>query len=168
MVTPVAGNPDNASKLAWLKAAWSVEPYNPETTAKIGETLRLASGQGLPNYRELATEAMQWFDRGIKLNRYDPFNYFRYGMCLHWLDRHDEAGPYFQKALELDPKNYIVMGYMGIHSFELGDWAAAKTWFEKAIYQAHWSLAYKYKRFDLGDTYLRIIKEKTAGQSTGK
>ena len=52
------------TKVNLLNAAHAVEPNNFETTYLIGETLRLASWQGVGNYRELATEAIPWFERG--------------------------------------------------------------------------------------------------------
>jgi tetratricopeptide (TPR) repeat protein len=112
------------------------------------------------NYRELATEAMLWFENGMKLNRFDPFNYVGYAMCLHWLDRADEATSFFQKALELDPRNFIMMDRMGWHCLEVGKLLEAKGWFEKAILQARWHPAYRSKRYEQGVLYLQIIERR--------
>jgi O-antigen ligase len=54
-----------------LKRAHAVEPANFETTQTIGEMLRAKSFQGYPGYRKLAEEAIEWFQRGVKLNPYD-------------------------------------------------------------------------------------------------
>ena len=64
------------------------------------ETLRLWSWQGHPGYEKLAAEAMKWFEVGMKLNPLDPYNFAHYGMCLHWVNRHKEAAPYFDQALQ--------------------------------------------------------------------
>jgi tetratricopeptide (TPR) repeat protein len=149
-------------KVEALRAAHAAEPRNSETTYQLGETLRLASWQGLAGYRELATAAMQWFELGIKLNRFDPYNYLGYGMCLHWLDRHGEAAPYFQKAIELDPRSYYMQDRVGWHYFQLEDYAQAKIWFEKAKFQAHWHPDPKLKNDVTAQIYLRLIEEKLA------
>jgi O-antigen ligase len=116
-----------------LHAAFSVEPMNFETTYRLGEELRIQSWKGDTNYVELAERALQWFQRGMQLNRYDPYNYLRYGMCLHWLERHAETGPYFKRAHELDPNNFFICAHLGWHYVQLGDYAAAKPWFERSI-----------------------------------
>ncbi len=157
---------DIDSKLNWLKAAHQVEPNNFETTYEIGETLRLASWEGLGNYRELAAEAIQWFERGAKLNRFDPYNHVKWGMALHWLDRPDEAGPRFDAALKLDPKNYIIQGLVGWHYFQLGNWAESKRWFEQAVFQAHWHPDPQFKRYETGQIYLRLIEKKLAEEAS--
>jgi O-antigen ligase len=145
-------------KLASLKAAYSIDPQNSETTYQLGETLRLASWQGFEGYQQLATEALQWFDKGIKLNQFDPYNYLRYGMCLHWLDRHGEAAHFFEKALSLDPRSYYMLGLMGWHCFQLEKYDEAKRWFEEAVYQAHWAPEYHSHKYETGVFYLDLIK----------
>lgn len=52
-----------------------------------GEIYRLASWEGLDNWRELAEEAMRWFDIAIRLNPFDAISHYRKGMCLDWLGR---------------------------------------------------------------------------------
>ncbi len=150
------------AKIDTLKAAASVEPMNFETTYEIGETLRLASWNGVGNYRELAGEAIPWFERGTRLNRFDPYNYIGWGMCLHWLDRQDEAAPYFEKAIKLDPRNYYIQGHLGWHYFQLGDLDQAETWFKQAVFQAHWHPEPKFKTYETGMVYLRLIERKRA------
>jgi O-antigen ligase len=154
-----------SAKLNSLKAAWAVEPQNPETTYQLGETLRLASWEGVGNYRDLASEALTWFQRGMKLNPYDPYNYLRYGMCLHWLDRSNEAAPYFQKALDLDPKSYFMMCHMGWHYLQLDDLPKAKLWFEKAVFQAHWHPQYRFTRYQTGLFYLNLVEQRLREKS---
>jgi O-antigen ligase len=152
-------------KVDILEAAAAVEPMNPETTYQIGETLRGASWEGVGNYRELAAEAIPWFERGTKLNPLDPYNYLRWGMCLHWLDRPQDAGSYFEKAIELDPRNYYIQGHMGWYYFQLGDLDKAQSWFEKAIAQAIWHPETRFKRYETGYFYLDLIKKKRAADA---
>ena len=86
-------------KVSLLKSGLAAEPGNFETAAELAETLRLGSWQGLANYKELAEEAMKYFQIAMRLNPFDPYNYMRYGMCLHWIGEGDKAAPYFQKAI---------------------------------------------------------------------
>jgi len=150
-----------------LKAAYALEPKNFETTHELGETLRLSSWQGLGNYRQLATEAIPWFEVGTRLNRFDPYNYLRWGMCLHWLERTNEAGPYFAKALALDANNYYIEGLVGWHYFQLGDWEQSERWFKKAVYQANWHPDFYAKKYETGVFYLNLIEQKKREATAG-
>ena len=120
------------SRMEALKRAFARDGRNFETAYDIGEQLRLRSWQGGDDYRELAQEAMKWFERGMALNQYDPYSLLRYGMCLDWLRQHDEARPYFERALALDPNSYYMRAHMGWHYAQIGDWAAVKTWMFKS------------------------------------
>jgi tetratricopeptide (TPR) repeat protein len=120
-------------KVAWLKKAYAVEPMNPETTFEIGEAYRIQSSEGGDNYRALATQAMDWFGRTMKLNRWDGYGCLRYGWCLDWLDRAAESEPYFNRAEELDPNGYFTLANIGLHYVQVGDYAAAKPWFERSL-----------------------------------
>jgi Flp pilus assembly protein TadD len=96
---------------------------------------------------------MIWFARGTNLNRFDGYNYMRYGMCLDRLERFDEAEPYFNKADELDPNGYFTMANVGRHYVETGDYAAARPWFER-------SLRLQWKSNDMAVVYLEMIKSR--------
>jgi O-antigen ligase len=137
-------------KIALLKKAYAVEPMNPETTLDIGEAYRIESAEGGENYRDLATQAMDWFGRTIKLNRWEGYGYLRYGWCLDWLDRSGESEPYFSRADELDPNGYYTLANIGLHYIELGDYAAAKPWFER-------SLRLEWKKNPIAHTYFDIV-----------
>jgi tetratricopeptide (TPR) repeat protein len=76
---------------------------------------------------------MQWYARGMKLNPHDGYNYLRYGMCLDWLEKHDEAGPYFNHADALDPNGYYTEANIGWHYVQAGDYAAARPWLERSL-----------------------------------
>jgi O-antigen ligase len=94
-------------RAATLEKAFAAEPQNFQTAYDIGECYRTQSFNGGNNYESLAKTAMEWFSRGMKLNPHDSYNYLSYGMCLDWLDRHDEAESYFNRADALDPNNYF-------------------------------------------------------------
>ncbi len=160
---------DMASRVALLKRAAEIEPgaevkaeLDPgtfSTAYELAETLRLWSWQGHPGYKELASEAMRWFELGMKLNPLDPYNFARYGMCLHWLDQHDQAAPYFEQAFARDPNNYVIVELCGWHEFQLGHYEKAQEWFLKSR-----ELALRVFDIDWPDktawTYLRAIDRK--------
>jgi O-antigen ligase len=162
--TRAANATDLAAKLDALNRAHQAEPNNYETTYEIGEVLRLTSWRGLEGYELLAEEALEWFKLGMRLNRFDPYNHLRYGMCLHWLGRHEQAAPYFWKALELDPKSYYMMGHLGWHFYQLEDYIEAKRWFEKALYQAHWHPEYRHSKYHTAVYYLGLIEKQLGPQ----
>ena len=124
-----------------LKHAEAIEPNNPKTAFAIAEALRHESqeggefyeGQQGVTYRQLAEQAITWYQRGMKLNPYDSRNYAGCGWCLDWLDRPNESSRYFDRAEELDPNNYFNLNNIGLHYVQLGDYAAAKPWFERSI-----------------------------------
>jgi hypothetical protein len=123
-----------------LKGAWAVEPKNPETALALGEAFRHESqeggtyyeGQEGVDYRVLAQRAMEWYERGVKLNPWDCRNYSGYGWCLDWLERSGESAPWFARAEELDPNNYFNLLAIALHYVQLEDFAAAKPWFERS------------------------------------
>jgi tetratricopeptide (TPR) repeat protein len=149
----------SSAQVQLLKKANAVEPMNPATTFAIAEIYRQQSQEGgqsyvgQPNvtYRSLAEEAMQWFKRGMALNRYDSRNWSGYGWCLDWLDRQSESPPYFAEAERLDPNNYFNVNYIGLHYLQSGNLAAAKVWFERST-RLEWNAN------DLARSYLPIIR----------
>lgn len=144
-----------------LKKAFALEPTNHETSYNIGESYRMQSFEGGENYRELAEEAMKWYKIGFGINHYEGYNYMRYGMCLDWIDRQSEAGFFFSKAEELDPNGYYMVGHIGWHYVQLGDYAAAREWFQRSV-----SLLFDDN--DIAHPYLRICERKLLQQAGGK
>ncbi len=142
-----------------LKKAFAVEPRNFETAYSIGEALRTQSFEGGENYRELATNAMTWFERTMELNRFDPYGPLRYGMCLDWLGQKEQSQRYFDLAAELDPNGYYTVAHVGWHYFQLGDYAAAKPWFQR-------SRNLMWKSNVIADSYLQIIQTKMLEAAT--
>jgi O-antigen ligase len=144
-----------------LNKAWTAEPMNPETTYAMGEAYRIKSQEGGDNYRELAKQAMEWFNRTIKLNKWSGYGYLRYGWCLDWLDRSTEAEPYFNRADELDPNGYITLDYIGLHYIELGDYAASKPWFER-------SFKLEWQDNPIAANYLQIVNRRLMEAATNE
>ena len=144
-----------------LRRAFASEDRNFETAYSLGETFRLRSWQGYDDYAELAREALTWFARGIQLNPIDPYCYLRYGMCLHWLGRHDQAEPYFKRAKEIDPNGYYTVAHVGWHYFQMGDYANAKIHFER-------SLGLYWINNPIARSYLKLTEEKLAKKDPPK
>jgi O-antigen ligase len=127
-------------QIQWLQRAWALDPNNPETVLALGEAFRFQSKEGSAyyedqagvDYRVLAERAMQWFERGMKLDPWDCRNYSGYGWCLDWLERSQESQSFFARAEALDPNNYFNMLAIGLHYVQVGDFAAAKPWFERS------------------------------------
>jgi len=141
------------SWLSALKRAAAIEPTNFETTYAIGESLRELSWQGEPGFEKLATEAIQWFQRGVQLNPYDAYNPMRIGMCLDWLGRHTEAKPYYVKALNIDQHNYYLQAHLGWHHVQTGEYELARMWFNRS-----WHL--NYTDNPIAWNYLQIVDRK--------
>ena len=123
----------STQQAAALNTAFEFEPMNFETAYNIGECFRTQSFDGGQNYETLAKTAMQWYVLGMKLNPHDGYNYLRYGMCLDWLEKHDEAGPYFNRADALDPNGYYTEANIGWHYVQAGNYAAARPWLERSL-----------------------------------
>jgi O-antigen ligase len=131
------------AKAEYLTRAFAIESANPETAFAIGEALQRQSREGGSfyqgqeegvDYRTLAQQAMTWFERGMKLNPWDNRNFAGYGWCLDWLERSGESTPYFERAEALDPNNYFNLNAIGLHYVQVGDYAAARPWFERSLH----------------------------------
>jgi O-antigen ligase/Tfp pilus assembly protein PilF len=146
---------------AALEKAFDAEPKNFTTAYAIGECYRTQSFGGGDNYKNLANTAMEWFSRGMKLNPYDGYNYLRYGMCLDWLGRQDEAWPYFSRADALDPNNYYTAANIGWHYYQSQDYAAARPWLIR-------SLRLVPQRNQIAQSYLDLTEQKLRDIASGQ
>ncbi len=151
----------STQRAAALNAAFESEPMNFETAYDIGECFRTQSFDGGQNYEALAKTAMQWYARGMKLNPHDGYNYLRYGMCLDWLEKHDEAGPYFNRADALDPNGYYTEANIGWHYVQAGNYAAAWPWLER-------SLRLYGSGNDIARFYLDAVERKLVENASGR
>jgi len=145
---------------AALTGAFAAEPMNFETAYDIGEAYRAESFNGGDNYAALAETAMQWYVRARNLDRYDAYSYLRHGMCLDWLDRHDQAGQYFSQAEALDPNGYYTIAIVGWHYVQIGDYAAARPWFERSLRLGGDN--------DIARSYLDLVGQKLVERASGK
>lgn len=127
------------TNLPWLKRAallehaFAAEPTDFQVAYDIAEFYRQESFQSNPDYESQAQTAMEWYSRGMKLNPFDGYDWLGYGICLDWLDRHDEAQSYFDHAEVLDPNGYFTADWVGWHYVEAGDYPAARVCFQRAI-----------------------------------
>jgi len=157
------GLPDYFSpqRTAALERAFDAEPMNFETADDIGEAYRVESFNGGANYEDLANKAMQWFARAGVLDRYDAYSHLRCGMCLDWLDRHDEAEKQFSQAETLDPNGYYTVAIIGWHYVQIEDYAAARPWFER-------SLRLEVHENNIARSYLELVEQKLVEKASGK
>lgn len=144
-----------------LKKAFDIEPKDFQTAYDIGERYRLQSFQGEEDYASLAQTAMQWFNRGMKLDPYDSYDCLRYGMCLDWLGRYDDAEPYYSRAEALDPNGYFTMANIGWHYVQTGDYAAARAWLQRSL-RLQWS------ENTIALSYLDIVRNKLTETASGQ
>jgi O-antigen ligase len=144
---------------AALTKAFAAEPMNFETADDIGEAYRVESFTGGNNYADLAETAMQWYARARNLDRYDSYSYLRHGMCLDWLERYDQAGKYFSQAEALDPNGYYTVAIVGWHYVQIGDYAAAKPWFERSL---------RLDGNDIARSYQDLVEQKLVERASGK
>ena len=143
----------SSEQIAALKRAFAIEPKNSQTAYAIGEAYRVQSWEGAADYVSLANQALEWFKRAIQLNPYDSSSWMRTGMCLDWLERPQEAFVAFDHAVRLDPNGYFNTAHMGWHYVQVGDYAAARTWFER-------SKRLQSENNGISDSYLKIIQQR--------
>jgi len=105
---------------------------------------------------------MQWYARAWKLDRYDAYAYLRYGMCLDWLGRHEQAGPYFSQAEALDPNGYYTVAIVGWHYVQIGNYAAAQPWFVRSLRLGG------DKHNEIARSYLDLTDQKLIDRASGK
>jgi tetratricopeptide (TPR) repeat protein len=122
---------------------------------------RVNGWQGNEGYQKHIENAMKWFEISMKLNPYNGYCFMHYGMCLDYLGRTAEAGAYFKTLEKLDPNGYFAVAHQGWHRVQLGDYAAAKGFFEK-------SLQIKALNNPIATSYLGIVNRKLAEQAQTK
>jgi O-antigen ligase len=146
---------------AAFEKAFAAEPQNPATTYALGECYRMQSFEGGSDYETQAKTAMDWYSRGMKLNPHDGFNYMSCGMCLDWLERHDEAEACFNRADALDPNGYFVAANIGWHYVQAGNYAAARPWLVR-------SLKLQWNENPSARSYLDLVEQKLRDNAAGK
>jgi len=106
------------------KAA-EAQPMNFATTMRLGSaTGPKSSTARARNPGPWRERPMEWYQRGMKLDPYDGYNWLRYGMCLDKFSpdegRRREAEPYYKRADELDPNGYYMSANIGWHYMQTG------------------------------------------------
>jgi tetratricopeptide (TPR) repeat protein len=122
----------SAEKVEALKAAFRCDPDSGLIAYQIGEQYRQISWLGEDGFEAAAVQSIDWFERAAALNPYDPYPWARRGMSLDWLGRRGEAGPSFAQAHRLDPNGYYITALCGWHAFQVGEYRAAKQWFDRS------------------------------------
>ncbi len=125
--------PDVTAQLAFLRQAHELEPANAQTCFILGEVNRVLATDRPGSHRELATEAMGWFERAWMLNPYDGYPRLRYGMCLDLLGDHQNATRHFLRARDLDPKGGFTLAYVAWHYAQMDDWAKVKEFTQRSM-----------------------------------
>jgi O-antigen ligase len=128
-------------RVDYLKKAFAIEPLNGDTAYTIGEIFQTRSREGSDyypefngvDYRELARQGIEWLERSEKLNPLNAYAFLRHGACLDWLGKFEQASVCHEKAEKLDPNGFFTMDYIGLHYVESGDYAAAKSYFDRSI-----------------------------------
>ncbi len=144
--------PFSSIRMNALVQAAQVKPSNFETPYQVGEILMQMGRQFEPGYEEELEVAIQWFEKSLETWSDYSYPYAMIGRCLDSLGRIEEATPYFEKALLLDPNNIFVVAYMGLHELERGDFKSAHDYFEQS-----WNLRW-YGNF-LAQKHLIILKK---------
>ena len=91
-----------------------------EQFAKQGERPRLLFLEAMILYREKQyLQSVRALERSLALSDRDPDVYKLAGLNLVAAGRRDLAGPYFEAAVELAPRDFMARYYLGLH--ELSD-----------------------------------------------
>jgi O-antigen ligase len=154
-------SPYSRMQVQFLERAFAVEPKNFETVSAIGRAYLTQSKEGGDDYQQLAHKAMDAYEHAMRLNRWDGYGFLWYGLCLDWLGRWNESGPYFSQAEELDPNGYFTVANIGLHYVEMRNYAAAKPWLERS---------HRLQRVDnkIADSYLRIVNRRLIEAATNE
>lgn len=121
-----------------MKKAAQIEPRNFETLYNIGESLKHLGFRSAENAEENLEASILWFQKSSKIHPQFAFNYIGIGMALDRLNRVDEATPYYEEAVKLDPNQHEVLNYMGWHQVNRGDYSAARKYFERSLEIKWW------------------------------
>jgi O-antigen ligase len=148
-------------RAALLERAFAAEPEDFQAACDIAELYRLQSFQGGQGYEALSKTAMEWYSRGMKLNRFDGYDDLGYGMCLDWLGQHDEAEGFYSRAEALDPNGYYTVANIGWHYVQSGDYAAARVWLDRSL-RLEWNVN------PIAFSYWDIVQERLVQQASGQ
>jgi len=149
-------------RIELLTQAHEIDPKNSAVTLEIGEQLRKYGWKVDEGGERYIRESIPWFEKGIQLNRWNPYNYMNIGMCYHWLNEHEKATDYFETAHNLDPKGYYMLTMYGWHKLQLGDLEEAQKHLKDSVVYA-WNFENKD-----GKTLLEIVERRLAEKAEGR
>ncbi len=147
-----------SERLEVLKKAHAIQPTDPDVAREIGEVLRKRAWEGNDGYQELLREALGWYQKAMKLNRWDPYNYAYSGMCYAWLGDKKKSAEMFEKAKSLDPESYYLLALYGWHLLQEGDLIQAKKYFLKSYGYNGWANGQN----EMAKNYLDLIDRRLA------
>ena len=145
-----------------LKRAHAYEPNNGLVILATGEFLRKSGWEAdeVNEGEKLVRAAVPWFQRGIELNRWSPYNYLNLGMCYHWLKEREKAGELFERALALDPNGSYVLAMYGWHKLQLGELESARDYFYRSVVYLNHPGENMFAK-----SYLEIVERRIAEQA---
>ncbi len=148
---------DYDQRLDLLKRASAAEPKDDAVIVEIGEVLRRKAFEADDGWENVTREAITFFEKGVALNKWNPFHFTNLGACYDWLREPEKGTEYFDRALALDPQGYWVLFWCGWHKLQLGELAEARKYFEKSFNLCWWDNAEAKK-------YVEIVDRKLAEQ----
>ena len=118
---------------AVLQTAFACEPMNFENAYNIGECYRATGFNAATNGPALLDTAVVWYQQSEKLNPHYYLNWLRQGNTLDFLERSDEAAPYYARADALDPNGFYTAANIGWHFMQVRDFTAAQIWLQRSL-----------------------------------
>ncbi len=150
-------------RAALLEKAFAAEPENFETAYNIGEAYRIQSFEGehwiMRRRRKRPSAGMRAPGSSTRI---DGYNDLRTGMCLDWLDRHAEAGPFYRRAESLDPNGYFTVANIGWHYVQVGDYP------RRPRVAGAFAAARMGRKCRSRHSYLDLVEQKLVENASGK
>lgn len=128
LVRSARAEANSDAELNALQQAFQAENKNFETALRIGSVYRDRSKQGLEGYKEVARQGMEWFNKSMELNPYDPHGFIGCGQCLDEIGDHAAAAAAFKQAETIDANGWFTQARIGWHHFQTEDYVTAKQW----------------------------------------
>jgi len=128
-----ATKPYTFERIEALKKTWAADNKDFQTAFDIGECYKAKSFLSeSADPSALAREAIAWYRKCMDLDPYYADAWTRSGMCLDWIDEEPDTSRFYLKANALDPNGWFTTANTGWHYAHVGDYAAARTWFERS------------------------------------
>jgi len=128
LVRSARAQANSDAELNALQQAFQAENKNFETALRIGNLYWDRSKQGLEGYKEVARQGIEWFNKSMELNPYDPHGFISCGQCLDEIGDHAAAAAAFKQAETIDANGWFTQARIGWHHFQTEDYVTAKQW----------------------------------------